>query len=71
MVINRAIAAAAALAGTAMIFTLMLLDPHLTVRGCADLFFPLMALAVVGQAGGWPAKALPHTGSDPCPGRPR
>ncbi|HMR31269.1 MAG TPA: hypothetical protein PKA33_12975 [Amaricoccus sp.] len=44
-----AIAATAAFAGMTMIFTLMLLDPHLTVRGCADLFFPLLALAVVGQ----------------------
>ncbi len=66
-----AIAAAAALAGMAMIFTLMLFDPHLTVRGCADLFFPLMALAVVGQAGGWRADVPPHTEPDPCPGRPR
>ena len=35
-----------ALAATAMITVIMLFDPHLTVRGCADLYFPLLALAL-------------------------
>jgi hypothetical protein len=41
------VAATAGLAATAMIFVLMLFDPHLTVRGSADLFFPLIALSLV------------------------
>jgi hypothetical protein len=40
-------AAAAGFASALMIFVLMLFDAHLTVRGTADLFFPLLALAVM------------------------
>lgn len=42
-----AIAGVATLAAIAMIFVLMLFDPHLTVRGAADLFFPILALSLV------------------------
>ena len=44
-----AIAGAGALGAVAMIFALMIFDPHLTVRGTADLFFPLVALALVRE----------------------
>lgn len=50
------VAAIAALAATAMIFVLMMFDPHLTVRGSADLYFPLLALALVSL----PAKRVIH-----------
>jgi hypothetical protein len=43
----KAVSASAAVAATAMIFVLMAFDPHLTVRGSADLFFPLVALSLV------------------------
>jgi hypothetical protein len=39
------VAAVAAIAGLAIMVMLMLFDPHLTMRGTADLFFPLLALS--------------------------
>jgi len=44
---SATVARRSAFAATMMIFVLTLFDPHLTVRGTADLFFPLIALAVV------------------------
>ena len=46
------IAAAAAFTTMIVIFVLMLFDPHLTVRGSADLFFPLLALSLVRPSEG-------------------
>lgn len=49
------IAATGAAAGLAVIVVLMALDPHLTMRGGADLFFPLLGLAL-GAAGLRPSR---------------
>ena len=42
-------AAIAGFCSVVFITLLMLLDPHLTVRGSADLFFPLLALSLVPE----------------------
>lgn len=43
------VAATATTVGLITIATLMLLDPHLTMRGSADLFFALLALSFIKQ----------------------
>ncbi len=54
------------------LLVLMLLDPHLTLRGSADLFFPLLGLSFVGTwrrelAGHSPAPAQPYWRPVPRP----
>jgi hypothetical protein len=56
-------AAIASLAYLVVIATLMLLDPHLTVRGSADLFFPLLGLSLV-RAQQAPVTWQPETAPD-------
>jgi hypothetical protein len=58
-------AAMASLAYLMVIVVLMLLDPHLTIRGSADLFFPLLALASVRVPDADAMPAAPALGRRP------
>lgn len=58
------IAAAAALASLATVGSAMAFDPHMTLRGSADLLYPLLALMMTGwgldRAPNPPTQELPH-----------
>jgi hypothetical protein len=45
------VAASASLASLLAMFVLMTFDPHITLRGTADLLFSLLALATAVRAG--------------------
>jgi hypothetical protein len=64
------VAATAGLASAAMIFVLTVFDPHLTVRGTADLFFPILALSIAGDINERRG-ALASNSPPPLPNRPR
>lgn len=62
------IAAIAAFSSFCALFVVQTFDPHITLRGTADIFWPLLALAMVGFA---PIDWAPETGNRLIPAKGR
>jgi hypothetical protein len=56
------IAATVSLSWAVTMTVLMLLDPHLTMRGAADVFYPLLALSFAGAVSQEVSVSKNHTG---------
>jgi hypothetical protein len=64
------VAAIASFAALCVTTTLMLVDPHLTLRGSADLSFPLLALALTAFRGRGATRTVPLSVSSEKKGGP-